>query len=263
MSTTTETRSAVSASAAALWQLTVTEAKLLLREPMSVILGILFPSALLLGLAAVPVLREPSPDFGGLRFIDFWAPTALVLGLGILALMHMPVVVATYREHGVLRRMSTTPVHPGLVLAAQLLVVFGAMLVASLLLLVSSWLMLDVPLPQQPVLFTAALLVGAVSLLAVGFLVAALVPSARAANGVAMVLYMLVMLIGGVFLPRFFLPEFLVRMGDVTPPGVQLLLDSWSGTAESAGLPHVAQLAAMAGIAVVAAALAAKLFRWE
>lgn len=242
--------------------LTIAEAKLLLRDPTPVLVGMLLPTVMLLGLGALPALREPSADFGGIRFVDYWAPTALIFAMLLLA-MHLPNIIAAYREQGVLRRMSTTPVHPGMVLAAQLIVVTGAILVAAALLLVSSRLVLDVPLPQQPGLFAAAFGVGALSLIALGMLIAAVAPNARVANVLAMVLYFVIMLVSGLFLPRFMLPDFVVDLGEVTPPGVQLLLDSWTGVAEPAGLSHLAQFAIMGAIAVVVAVVAARLFRWD
>jgi ABC-2 type transport system permease protein len=60
-------------------------------------------------------------------------------------------------------------------------------------------------------------------------------------------------------------------MGDYSPPGVQALLDGWSGDAavaaavgvETAGPPQLAQLGIMALIAVAASFAAARLFRWQ
>lgn len=254
----------------ALYRLTVAEAKLFLREPMAVGFGVLFPAALLLGLGAIPALREPSEEFGGARFVDFWAPTALVLGLGIVGLQHIPVAVATYRERGILRRMSTTPVHPGKVLAAQLIVALTAVVTAAVLLIVSAWLLLDVPLPQRPLWFAAAFLLGISAVLAIGMLIASVAATSRIATGLATLAYMVAMLAGGVFLPRFLMPEFLVRMGDFTPPGVQTLLDSWSGdtatavvTGGSSSSEMLLRLGIMALFTVVAGGAAAKLFRWE
>lgn len=246
-----------------LLRITATEARLLTREPVAISVGILLPTVLLLGLGALPVLREPSPEFGGQRFVDTWAPMALILGMGILCVQHLPSVLAAYRERGVLRRMSTTPMHPGMLLTAQIAVVFAAAAVSAVLLVLSSWLVLDVEPPSRPLLFTAAFVAGTASLIALGVLVAAVAPSASAANGLSMTLYMLLLLIGGVFLPQHVLPDFLARMGEFTPPGAQLLLRSWSGGGGEAGLPQFVQLAIMAGVAVAAAALAARLFRWE
>jgi ABC-2 type transport system permease protein len=254
-----------------LWKTTIVEGKLFLREPLSVGFGVLFPTGILLLLGAIPALREPSEEFDGARFVEFWAPTALVMGLAIIGLQHIPSVIATYRQNGILRRLSTTPAHPAQVLVAQLIVALAAALAAAALLMLAAWLVLDVPLPEQPLGFTAAFVVGFGAVLALGMLVAAVAPNVRVANGLAIIVFMLVMFAGGVYLPRFLMPDFLIRLGDYIPPGVQALLENWSGetaTAMTAGTgvggpPQVVQLGIMALIAVVAGGAAAKLFRWE
>lgn len=254
-----------------LLQITKVETKLFLREPLSVGFGILFPTAILLGLGAIPALRQPSPEFGGARFVELWAPTALVITVAMLGLQHIPGAVATYRENGILRRLSTTPVHPGTMLAAQLIVAFGAATISAVLLVLSAWLILDVPLPGHPLAFAATFVVGFGAILALGMVIAAVAPNARIASGASILVSMLVMFVGGVYLPRFLLPDALVRLGDFTPPGVQALLDAWSDNAavaaavnaDSAAAPLLLQLGIMALIAVAAGALAAKLFRWE
>lgn len=254
-----------------LWKTTFVEGKLFLREPMSVGFGILFPTAILLLLGAVPALREPSEEYDGARFVEFWAPTALVISLAILGLQHVPGVLATYRQNGILRRLSTTPVHPSEVLVAQLLIVLAAALVAAALLILAAWLLLDVPLPDQPLAFLAAFVIGFGALLAIGLLIAAVAPNVRVANGLAVLVFMLVMFAGGVYLPRFLMPDFLVRLGEYTPPGVQALLETWSGdpavtatAGDGTGGPAlVLQLGIMALVGLVAGGAAARLFRWE
>jgi ABC-2 type transport system permease protein len=66
------------------------------------------------------------------------------------------------------------------------------------------------------------------------------------------------MLLGGVYVPRVFLPEIMIRIGEFTPPGVQALQDAWLGTA-----PQLAPLAALAAITVVGGLVASRSFRWE
>lgn len=241
-----------------LYRLVLTEARLFLREPMSVGFGLLLPTAVMLALGAIPALRQAAEEFGGQRFVDAWAPSALVLGLGVVALQHVPNVIAGYREQGVLRRMATTPVHPAALLVAQLVVALLAVVVAAALLIGSSWLLLDVPPPADPLGFAAAFLVGFGALLALGTVIAAVMPNQRAATGAATVVYLATMFAGGVFLPRFLMPPALVRLGDLTPPGVQALLDAWTGTA-----PAWSQLGIMALVAATAGTAAAKLFRWQ
>ena len=56
---------------------------------------------------------------GGISFFNLYVPTLLVFVLIAVGLMTLPQQLSAYRRQGVLRRMSTTPVHPSWVLAAQ------------------------------------------------------------------------------------------------------------------------------------------------
>ena len=95
-------------------------------------------------------------------------------------------------------------------------------------------------------------------LLAIGLLLAAFAPSAGVATAIAVPLFFVVMFLGGVYLPRFLLPEVLIIIGNFTPPGVQGLQDAWLGAA-----PKLLPLAVLAGITVVGGAVATRVFRWE
>jgi ABC-2 type transport system permease protein len=242
----------------ALGKITVVESKLFLREAGVAFGAIALPAVLLLVLGAIPALRTPDEKFGGLRFIDGFVPSLVVVTLAFLGLNRLPATVASYREKGVLRRLSVTPVHPAMLLVAQLLINLVAAMLGVCLLVAVGTLVFGIDLPHDPLGFAAAFLLGASSLFALGMVVAARAPTARAAGGVATVLFALIMFLGGVYLPRFMLPEVVVRIGDYTPPGVQALQDAWTGTA-----PQPLHLVIMAGITLIAGAVAAKSFRWE
>ncbi|MEU6250346.1 ABC transporter permease [Glycomyces sp. NPDC047010] len=241
-----------------LLKLIAVEARLFVRDPLSFALGLLLPTAVLLGLGAIPILREPSEDMGGARFIDYFAPSVIVMSVAVIGLTNLPAVMAGYREHGVLRRMRTTPVHPAKLLTAQLVVNLLASLVAVALVMAVGRLAFGVPLPGNPLGFAGAFVLGITAVFALGMLVAAVAPTARAASGIATVLFMSVMFFGGVYLPRFMLPDAVARIGDYVPPGVQSLLDTWNGDA-----PDGVQLLVMAAVAVAAGAAAARMFKWE
>ncbi len=234
------------------------ETRLYLRDFGAPLLTIGIPLALLVVFGLIPATREPDPEFGGLSFIQYFAPSLLVITLAMSAVNVLPTVLATYRERGVLRRLATTPASPAALLAAQLVISLGTILVSAVLLVVVGRLALDVPLPRHPLGFALALVLGTAALLALGLLVAAVARTNKAAQAMAVPLFMVVMFFGGVYLPRFLLPDFLVRIGDYTPPGVQALLDAWTADA-----PRPLHLVIMAVIAVLAGSVAAKLFRWE
>lgn len=252
----------------ALMKMVKVETKLFLRDSATVLFGVLFPSALLLGLGAVPALRESSPETGGLRSIDVWAPTALVFGMVMIAVQHVPAVIATYRERGILRRLSATPVHPRSVLLAQMIVAFASVVVSATLMIFLAWAVLDIAPPERPLEFAVAFVVGYAALLGLGLISAAVVRTSGAANQVGTLLFVALMFFGGAFLPRALMPEVLREVGNLIPPGLQALTAAWSAeageiTAAAGGQPFWPQIAIMAGIAVIASAIAAKLFRWE
>jgi ABC-2 type transport system permease protein len=252
----------------ALLKMVKVEARLFLRDSATVVFGVLFPAGLLLGLGSIPALRESSPETGGLRSIDIWAPTALVFGMVMIAVQHVPAAIATYRERGILRRLSTTPAHPRSVLLAQMIVAFASVVVSAALMIFLAWAVLDIAPPERPLKFVVASVVGYAALLGLGMISAAVVRTSGAANQIGTFLFVALMFFGGAFLPRVLMPDVLREVGEFVPPGLQALTAAWSAeagevTATAGGQPFWLQLAIMAGIAVTASATAAKLFRWE
>jgi ABC-2 type transport system permease protein len=238
--------------------LMVAEAKLLFRDPISWLAAILLPSAILLIFGAIFAPHRPDPALGGLRWIDTFAPSLVVIATATLAIQTLPIRLATYREKGILRRFSTTPAKPSALLAAQLVIYTAAAILGLLVLIVVGRLAFDIPLPVDPLGYVTAFGLGMAGLLAIGLLIAAVAPSAGIATAIAVPLFFVVMFLGGVYLPRYLLPEVLVTIGSFTPPGVQGLQDAWLGTP-----PELLPLAVLGAVTVVAGAIAVRVFRWE
>ena len=137
-----------------------TEAKLLFREPITWLAAIALPTAVLLIFGTMFASAPPDPDLGGLRFIEVFVPSLVVITLGTLGIQTLPIRLATYRERGVLRRLSTTPAHPLRLLIAQLITYLVTAVVALLLLIVVARVAFDVPLPRDPLAYLAAFLLG-------------------------------------------------------------------------------------------------------
>ena len=238
--------------------LLVAEARLLFRDPITWLAAIALPTVILVIFGSMFGPQEPDPAFGGLRFIDVFVPSLIVITIGTLGIQTLPIRLATYREKGILRRLSTTPAHPLRLLAAQLAIYMVIAAIALALLIVVANVVFGVPLPRQPIAYLAAFLVGLGAMFAIGALLAAVAPSNRVATALAIPMFFAVMLLGGVYLPRVFLPDILVRIGEFTPPGVQGLQDAWFGTT-----PQALPLVGMALVTLVVGAVAVRLFRWE
>ena len=234
------------------------EAKLMIREPGILFIGLFLPAIVILVIGAIFAPHEPDPLLGGRRFIDLLAPSMLVITLATLGIQTMPARLIKDRESGVLRRLSTTPARPLTIVVAQLLVNMAVAIGATVVLIVAGSVAYQIPVPQNLIGFGVAFLLGMSALFAMGLLVAAIAPSGGVATALTLLLFATVMLLGGVYLPRWLLPDILVRIGDVTPPGVQAMLEAWLGAT-----PQLLPLVIMAAITLAAGTAAARLFRWE
>ena len=96
--------------------LTMTEAKLLVREPLALFWGLAFPMALL------AVMGLSSSDIGGVPLVTIYEPIVIAFIGVVFGVQGVPVQVAGYRERRILRRLATTPAGPVRVVAAQLIV---------------------------------------------------------------------------------------------------------------------------------------------
>jgi ABC-2 type transport system permease protein len=239
-------------------RLAALEWRLLRREPLVLFFGVAFPVVLLVvfGLAT----DGPDRDLGGLRLVAAYVPILAAFNLAILGTSGLPTALAMYRERGVLRRLATTPLAPWRLLASQL-AVHAALAVASVVLvLVLARAAFDVALPASAIGFAVAYVLTAAALFAVGLVIAAVAPTARAANVIGTLAFFPLMFFAGLWVPREAMSETLRSLSDVTPlgAGVGALQDAMAGTFPDAG--HLLVLAAYAAAAVV---LATTLFRWE
>lgn len=236
-----------------------TEARLVRREPATVFFVLFFGPALITVFGSLPAFRKPDPSLGGLTELDVYVPTVIVLALALAALNALPQALASYRDKGYLRRMSTTPVRPAALLTSQLTVVSAASAV-SLLLVVGISRAFGVTFAHNPVGYLFALVLAALALFAIGLTVAALSPSSKVAGPVGSVLTFPMMFFAGLWVPRAEMPALLQRISDYTPLGAaeHALQDAWSG-----GSPQLLDLGVMAAYAVVFGLAAAKTFRWE
>jgi ABC-2 type transport system permease protein len=244
----------------ALRKLACAEFRLLLREPLVVFFAVGFPALLITILGNVPSFREPTPDLGGARVVDLFVGVAVLVVLATLALLHTPTSLATYRERGVLRRLSTTPLPPGRLLVAQLLV-HGLIAVPTVaIVLTIGRVAFDVPLPRQVAGYLTALVLVTVALFSIGLFIAAVVPSGKAGNAVGTALYFPLMFFGGLWVPREAMPGWLRSLGDLTPlgAGAHALRDATGGD-----WPQPWHLLVITAYGVAFGVAAARLFRWE
>lgn len=237
-----------------------TEARLAAREPSSIFWIGIFPTALLLILGSVPSFREPGAELGGQRPIDIYVSVSVILSIIMAAIFAMPSVVTTYRERGILRRLRTTPVHPGSVILAQVIVHGAAVIISALLVVGVGRLAFDVPLPTSLSWYVLISLLTATATFAIGAAITAVSPTTRVAQAVSMIVAFPAMFTAGLWLPVQAMSGWLHMIVVATPlgAGAEALNDALVGQT-----PDVVDIAVVLGWTAVLALVAVRAFRWE
>jgi ABC-2 type transport system permease protein len=238
----------------------LTEATLAWREPIGLVWGVGMPVVLVVVFGSIPTFRQPLPGQGGLTLFDAYAPVLVLVVLAMLGLMGLPLPLASYRELGVLRRMSTTPVPPTRLLAAQLLVNLAAAGLALVLIAAVGTAFFDLALPRHLPGFLLATLLAAACMFSLGLCVAAVAPTGRAAAAIGNALFFPLAFFAGLWLPQQVMAATLRTIARFTPTGaaVEALTDTMAGQ-----LPSARPLLVLAGFTAIFCAVAVRTFRWE
>lgn len=244
-----------------LLRLTWIEIKLLAREPLTLIFTFALPLLILVVLGGIFRNSDVLDDYLVSRPpIDWYVPAYMALVAASIGLISLPVHLAGYRERGVLRRFRASGVSEVSIFGSQLLVSLGIALVGSGLLYLLGALLYQADPPLDPLRFMLAFIVGVAMFAAVGILLAAVIPTARAAQGLGLILWFVMLFVSGTSSPLALLPVWLKRLGQALPlyHVVQTFEQPWNGRGTD-----ILQLSIVAGLCVVASLLAARFFRWD
>ena len=213
------------------WALFKTDLKLYLREPAAVFFTLMFPVLLVVmagySFGAEVVFTSP----GGLevRILDVMLPAVLVVVMATQGLMGVYPTITSMREGGALKYYRTHPIRPVHIFASQFAVGL-VMLVAALVLVVAAvqvffGLRYDGDLPM---LLLAGLVIYA-AFFTMGFGLAGVTSSTRAAQALGSLLFFPMMFLSGSFGPREGLPPLLKFLSDLMPMthASDLLTDLW------------------------------------
>ena len=237
----------------------VSEGRLLARNPGVVLWTAVLPVAAAVILGSIRGVREPSEALGGLSFFQVYQPVLVFFAITLLAVQALPDVLTRYREMGVLKRLRTTPVSPGLLLFAQLTLISSVSIVCMVLMVAVPPLG-GAPWPRNPGGFVITYLLGAWAILGLGMLIASLFHNAKVAAGFGSFLFFVLQFFAGLWLQRPNMPTWLRDISDYTPSGaaVQGLTDSSLGH-----WPRLLHLVVLAVWGLVTSRLAVRYFSWE
>lgn len=235
------------------------EFKLFLRQPMAAFFTLIFPLFLLLLFGSI-YGNEPSDLLGGRGNVDVSVPGYIAMIIATAGLTNLPIILATYREQGILRRYQASPVSTTTILLAQLAVSALTAVIGGGLLILAAVLIYDLALPAAPWATLLAFVLGSLSFLALGFLLSGILTTSRTATAVGNALLFPMIFLSGAALPRQILPENIQQFGDFLPLThvVNLIQGLWFG-----GDWNGTSLLVVLGVMLLAGLAATRTFRWE
>src|ERR1700729_2146152 len=244
--------------------LVASEIKIAIRRPIGLIVAIGIPLALLVIFGSIPATTRPDQALGGISFFNLYVPTLMVFVLIAVGLAGLPQQLATYRQQGVLRRMSTTPVPPSWLLAAQTTVSLILAVIGIGILLGAGAGAYGLALPHDAggdLVILVALALTAAATIGLGLLVASVAKTPQIAQGLTVLVFYPLAFFSGLYVPLQEIHSQLISdIAKVLPTGVGFtaLHDAFGGHS-----PGVEPLLVLAAWAVGSCFLAARLFRWE
>jgi ABC-2 type transport system permease protein len=244
---------ASAATRSAVTRLIRAEVALMVRDPLTLTFVFAFPIVTMLIIGG-SFGTTPDPAFEGVNPAHWYVASYLTVVIGATGLVMLPVHMAAYRERGVLRRFAAAGFPRWSFAIAQLVMGLAMIVLASALLLAVAAPVYGVPAVGSWWRVAVGFLFGAVGFVSVGVLLGSLLPSARSAQAVGLLLFFPSFLLGAGGPPPHVMGSALRHVADVLP--LTLVTNSirvpWLGLGNATGTMVEVILLSVAACAVAA-----------
>ena len=244
-------------------ELSWVELKLFVREPLTVIFSLALPLIILFILGGVfgdqPTTVDGSIIYRGAGAMSYYVPAYLALVIASICVISIPTHLAGSRERGILKRLHASSIAAWEVAVAQVTVAMVLSLASGVLLLTAASLTYDFDSPLSIPAVIGVLLLLVLGFSAFGIFLGAVLPTARSAQAVGMLVWFIMLFVGGAGPPPEILTNQMQQVADFTPlwHAVLMMQDAWLGL--DAGLSW----AVFGIVGFLSAILGIAFFRWE
>jgi ABC-2 type transport system permease protein len=233
----------------------------ILRDPMSVFFGVVFPVVLLVFFSAI---YGRSATWGGMPLPQYLAAALSVYGVAVMAYVTLAGSLVDDRSRRVLKRLRGTPLPPWAYIAGRI----GAAVILGLLtvcvVFVVGAILFGVRVGPVALGITVLVYVVIIAVAAaLGMLLASLVDSPQSVIALALATLLPLSMISDIFVNAPNLPSVLSAIAWTFPLRHMSWLAAQSSSGAAIGSEWAMHLAVLALWGVVAAVLAWRLFRWE
>lgn len=235
------------------------EQKLFLREPLTVLFALALPLVVLFVMGGV-FGNDSTPEvYRGVGAMNYYVPAYMALVAASVGLISLPTHIASNRERGVLKRYRASGVPAWVLVGAQVVVMLTIATVSAVVLIAAAMPAYDVVTPDSLPIVVAGFVLVALSFAAIGVLLGAVLPSSRAAQALGVLLWFVLLILGGAGPPPEVLTGAMGTIGDFSMlrQAIEVMQDGWLS------LDPGRSWLIVGGATVVSGLLAVRLFRWE
>ena len=198
-----------------------------------------------------------------IRYVDWLIPGVLGMNIMFSALFGVGYVIVRYRKNGVLKRLRATPLSAFEFLSAQIVSRLLMIVSVTVMVYVGTNLVVDFRMVGSYALLLLILVLGALSMISVGLLIAARITSEEAANGLLNLLSWPMMLLSGVWFSLEGSHPWVQKLALMFPL-THMISAARAVMIEGAGFTDVAgRLLVLALFSVIFVIIGSLTFRWE
>ena len=238
----------------AVGRLVQAELKLMMRDPLVLTFVVAFPIVTMLIIGGA-FGTQPDQAFDFVNPAHWYVASYLTVVIAAMGLVMLPVHLASYRERGVLRRFAAAGFPRWSFPISQLIVGLATTTVSCALLLVVAAPVYGIPPMHAWWRVTAALALGSIAFVSLGVVLGSVLPSARSAQAVGLLIFFPSFLLGAGGPPPHVMGSVVRQVAGPLPLTLltNAVREPWLGLGSATG-----SLAAVAALAVAATALAAR-----
>jgi ABC-2 type transport system permease protein len=238
----------------AVGRLVQAELKLMVRDPLVLTFVVAFPIVTMLIIGGA-FGTQPDEAFDFVNPAHWYVASYLTVVIAAMGLVMLPVHLASYRERGVLRRFAAAGFPRWSFPISQLIVGLATTMVSCALLLVVAAPVYGIPPMHAWWRVTAALALGSIAFVSLGVVLGSVLPSARSAQAVGLLIFFPSFLLGAGGPPPHVMGSVVRQVAGPLPLTLltNAVREPWLGLGSATG-----SLAAVAALAVAATVLAAR-----
>jgi len=198
-----------------------------------------------------------------IRYVDWLLPGVLAMNIMFSALYGVGYVIVRYRKNGVLKRLMATPLTAAEFLCAQVVSRLWLVMAITTIVYIGARVFLDIPMHGSYLNLFLIFLLGSISMISIGLIIATRTASEELAEGILNMISWPMMFLSGVWFSLEGIHPWLQKLALIFPlthliAGARAIMIDGAGFVDI--LPYLATLAVMSILFLTIDAL---LFRWE